>query len=253
MVNSNSKSPAANSLGGSPPAQHTGGSVPAQSAGNGSNPAGNGGGGTASSGSPAPGVIPGSGTKAKRGARTEVTLVATGLGTQIPDGSAITVRGVPVSKAQLLAQCAAALALFANVDAAVQALKNERLALEAGLPDVRQFLSDLRAALVAHFGRGNPVLVAFGFSVKKPRQLTVEQKLARKEKALQTRDLRGTKGPRQKQNVVFQGKVDVQTSVSGTPTSGGNTSPTGSSSAGAPSTPSGSGTAGPGSTPTSGA
>ncbi len=219
MVNGNNKSRAANSIAGSAPAS-AGVSVPVLQTGNGSNPAGNGGGGSAPSTGTAPGVIPGSGTKAKHTLRAEVTEVVTGIGTQIPDGSTLTVRGTPVPKSQLVAQFASDLALWATVDADVQALKNDRLALKAATPSIRQQLSDVKAALVAHFGKGNPALVAFGFSGKKAKTLDTKQLLAKQVKALGTRKLRGTQGPVAKLKTKATGEVQIQATLSG-PASGG--------------------------------
>ena len=180
--------------------------------------------------------------------------MASGFGTAFPQGSVLQVNGQSESQSSIIAALQAVLLLFGNVDTAVQAAKSTRLVLQAALPGAHQFVEFLKAALVANFGKGNPALVAFGLSGTKPRQLTVEQKTARKAKAQATRDLRGTKGSRQKADVKFQGQIAVQTSVSGTPTSGGSaTSPTGSSSAGASTTPAASGNAsGSGSTPASG-
>ncbi len=240
MVNSHNKSHAANSPAGSAPAP-AGVSVPVLQAGNGSNPAGNSGSGGAPSTGTAPGVIPGTGTKAKHGLRTEVTQVVTGIGTQIPDGSTLTVRGVPLTKAQLLSQFAADLAFFAAVDTSVQALKNDRLALKAATPNIRQELADVKAALVAHFGKGNPALVAFGFSAKQPKALKVKAKFAKTVKAAGTRELRGTQGPVAKLKTKATGEVQIQASLPGlapggnTPTTG--TTPGNGASAGAATTP----------------
>lgn len=245
MANSNNKPQAA--LGSLPVV--TGGSVPAV-AGNGSNPSGNAGSGGASA-SPTP--IPGAGSKAKAGFRTELTQVVSGIGTQFPDGSSITVTGVSTSKQQLLSTLAALLGLFANVDTAASALSTERAALKTASPDGRKLLANIKTAIVAFFGKGNPALVAFGFNVSKPIPLTVEQKLARKEKAAATRALRGTSGKRQKAAKTFTGTVSVQTTVSGNPTASGNAPATSSNTAGAVSTPAVSGTSAPapGSTGTS--
>jgi hypothetical protein len=230
MVNSNTKSHAV--LGSSTAVAAE--SVPAVSAGNSSTASGNAGSGGASS-SPTP--IPGAGTTAKRGLRTEITQVVSGIGTQFPDGSSIVVNGVSTSKQQLLSALAALLGLFAVVDAGASSLKSQRLALKAASPGGRQLLASIKAAIVGFFGKGNPALEAFGFSGTKPRQLTTEQKLVRKAKAAATRTQRGTKGPRAIQDVKFQGTVQVQTTLSGTQAASGNAPATSSNTAGAASTP----------------
>lgn len=239
MANSNSKSVGVTPVGSAPVV--TGASVPAV-AGNGSSPAGNSGSGGASA-SPTP--VPGSGNKAKRGLRTEITTVFNGIGSQIPDGSNLVVSGVPVPKQNLLTSFAAVLAIFAGIDTAAQALKNQRLALTAATPAARQLLASVKAAVVALFGKGNPALVAFGFSGTAPRKLTPEQQLARKAKAAATRVQRGTVGERKKAQNKFNGTVQVQATLSGTQAAGAIAPATSGNSAGAVSTPAGSGTPAP--------
>jgi hypothetical protein len=194
-------------------------------------------------------------TQPGSGFRKELTAMANGFGTAFPQGSVLQVNGQSESQSSIVTALQAVLALFANVDTAVQAAKSTRLVLQAALPGAHQFVELLKAALVANFGKGNPALVAFGLSGTKRRQLTVEQKTAQKAKAQATRDLRGTKGSRQKAGVKFTGTIQVQTSQSGTQTGGGSaTSPTSGSSAGASNTPAASGNAsGSGSTSSSGA
>jgi hypothetical protein len=250
MANINSKSAGAAPVGSPPPPALVGGSVPAVNAGNSSNPAGNSGSGGASA-SPAP--IPGTGTTAKTGLRTEFTQVVSGIGSQIPDGSSIQVAGVLTTKQQLLNACTALLALYAAVDTAATALKNQRVALKAATPGGRVLLANIKAGVVAFFGKGNPALAAFGFSLAKPKPLTAEQKLARKVKAAATRLQRGTGGKRQKAEKTFTGTVDIQTTLSGTPTAGGNTPAASGSSAGVVSTPAPSGNSAPASGSTSSA
>jgi len=134
----------------------------------------------------------------------------------------------------------------ADIDRAVQAAKSSRLPLQAALPGLHQYVVALKAALVGYFGKGNPALAAFGISASKPKQLTAAQKTARAAKAAETRKQRGTLGKRQKEQVKFQGQIEVQANVAGTPVSGGNaTSPASASSAGQSSPPSGSSGAGP--------
>jgi hypothetical protein len=215
--------------------------------------AGSGGGSTSTS---SPGNIAGSGTKAKTGLRTEITALVNGFGTQFPDASStLTVSGQPTTVSDLLASFAAALGFFAAVDTAVQALKTQRQALTAEQPSASNLVASVKAALIATFGKGNPVLVAFGFSAVKPRVLTTAQKLVKSEKAKATRALRGTTGPRKKLETQFVGTVQVQTSLSGNQAAGSNAPAAGSSTAVAntSTTPAVSGTpaAGSGSTGTS--
>ncbi len=184
----------------------------------GSTPAGNSGGGGAAAGS-SRGAIPGT-SPVRRGLRGDATMIASGVGTQLPDGSAMVVAGQSMDKKALLAAITAALAFFADVDRSAQALKSARLALAAATPGIRGLIANVRAALIAFFGKGNPILEAFGIHEVKHRPLTPEQLIARKAKAKATREQRGTLGKRQKQGVKFKGSVEVQTHLSGTETTG---------------------------------
>jgi len=183
------------------------------------------------------GVIPGSAPTAKSGPRTEITQIVHGLGTQFPSGTeTLLVKGQATPVSGLITTLAAVLGLYASVDGARQSLKSAQLALNAALPGGRSLIAAIKVALVALFGKGNPVLQSFGINVAPRRKLTSEQLTARTAKAAETRAQRGTQGKRQKAAVKFLGTVAVQTSLSGNQAAGGNATPTGTnpSPAGAP-------------------
>ena len=193
-------------------------------------------GGTATA-APSQGVIPGASAAAKRSPRTEITEIVQGLGTQFPTGNeTLQVKGQQVPVSSLITSLVAVLGLFASTDSSRQALKSALLALNAAIPGARVQIADIKVALVALFGRGNPILENFGLNVSPRRQLTAEQKAAANAKAKATRGLRGTQGKRQKADVKFLGTVDVQTSLSGASAASGNAPATGTnpSTAGAP-------------------
>jgi len=235
MINNQSNSPGSSGVNSTPSGSSAGAS---------SNTGGSTAGGGNFGGIPSAGASPL--VKPRKGFRKEVTLLASGFGFSFPDGSSLSVNGQSMDKSSILAALQAALVLYGNLDAAVQQAKSSRVALEAALPVIHQFVVALKGGLVCIYGKGNPALEAYGFNLVKPRQLTVEQKTARKEKAKRTRALRGTGGKRQKQAVVFTGQIEVQAHVAGTEVAGG-------SLAGAQGSPAGSGNAGSGGTPSSGA
>ena len=213
MVNDKSNTPGSSGAGSTPSAA---------SAGAGSTPGGSTAGGGSFGVTPLMLVA-----KAPKTFRKEVTALVAGFGTQFPDGISITVNGQVTDKASILAALQAALALYAAVDQSVHAMKQNRVALQAAIPAVHQYAVGIKAALVAFFGKGNPALAAFGLGASKPHPLTSEQNVARKQKAGQTRKLRGTLGKRQKQGVKFQGQVEIQAKVSGVPAAGASPSPAG--------------------------
>ena len=228
MVNSKSSSPGSPGVGSTPSAAP---------AGAGSTPSGSSLGGGSTSSVPPSGVP--AATMPRHGFRDEVAAFAAAVGSQFPDGVTVSVAGQPMSKQSILSVLAGVQALFADVDAGVQSLKQKRLALTAALPGVHQFIGNLKAMLIGFFGKGNPVLESFGL-VRKPRQLSAAEKTARAAKAKATRELRGTGGSRQMAAKKFTGKVEVQTTVSSAETAGGNAPAAGGSSAGASSSPTGS-------------
>jgi hypothetical protein len=244
MVNiiKNKKAPAVSTAAVSPSAS-VGVSSSGSSAGSSSSPVSTTGSGSVNVTVPSLGQVPAATTVPGSGFRNEITAVVAGIGTQLLDDTTLVVNGQTVTKASLLTSFGNVLSLYATVDAVVQQLKSERLTLEAALPAAHQLYVGLKAVLIGTFGKGNPALVAFGFSGK-PRQLTAEQKVVRTAKANATRVQRGTSGERQKAQNKFTGTVQVQTTVSGTQAAGGNAPATSSSTAGA-STPAVSGTPAP--------
>ena len=95
---------------------------------------------------------------------------------------------------------------------AATAAKAARAAMKAAAPDARVFASGMTAALKGNFGANNPILEDFGIALPKaPVKLTAEQKVAKVAKANHTRQLRGTKGARQKAAVKSNAAFDVST------------------------------------------
>ncbi|MHB8418212.1 MAG: hypothetical protein ACYDCL_09055 [Myxococcales bacterium] len=205
-------------------------SGPIAGAGSSTTGSGTAGGGIASIGAPPAGTLPPATAKVRSGFRKELTTLVSGLQTGLPSPATdVLVSGQQTPASSLISAIQALLALYGAVDANVQTLKSSRLALQAALPGGRQLVTAIKAGLVALFGKGNPALEAFGFSGKKPRQLTVEEKTASKAKRKATRELRNTQGSRQKARVKFTGSVDVQANLAeapaggSTPAAGGNT------------------------------
>ncbi len=203
MVNSNN---------GSTPASGNGGTT-----GGGSSAAGGG----SQSGSATSGAISAT-TLPQSGFRDEVTNLATGLKGLFPDGTSVVVNGQSMTKDDVINALEAVVTQFAGVDAAVQSLREERLGLKAALPGAHQFVASLKGVLIGLFGKGSPALQTLGIARKHAPKLTSEQKSARAAKALATRELRGTRGKRQKAGVKFTGQVEVQTVMkpSGAPIAG---------------------------------
>ncbi len=126
-----------------------------------------------------------------------------GIAKLIPTGSTETVGGLVYSQPQLLAKVEGFIKSFTDLldlraQYATQFHKALAVRVQAAA-DGREFLKDLRAALIARLGRGAPELAQFGFAPEKPRTpLTSAQKVQKLAKAKATRDRLGTKGKRQR-------------------------------------------------------
>jgi hypothetical protein len=147
---------------------------------------------------------------APKGFRSKVSQMLAGLQTVIPDGSSVTVGGVAVAKADLVAEMTQVIAGYQAIDAAEMAVKGARLKQSGQLPGFRQQFVGLKDALVASFGRGNPQLAQFGVAVSSgSKPLTPAQKVVKAAKAAKTRLMRHTMGKRQKATVQYTGSLEV--------------------------------------------
>jgi hypothetical protein len=159
---------------------------------------------TNQSGTPA--ASPGAKAAAPKGLDLDLSLFLKGVSSAIPDGTSLTVAGQSWTKDALKTWLQAGLDLHEAVEAKKRELKTARQTLAQGLPAERKLLKDLKDALVAFFGRGNPVLGQFGIKAPASRRpLTAQQLAMRAAKAKLTRVARHTLGSRQKQSLHVQG------------------------------------------------
>ena len=153
---------------------------------------------------------------APKGFRTKVSQMIAGLQSVIPDGSSVTVGGQGVAKTDLVTEMTQIISAYQAIEAAIAAIKGVRAQLSAQLPGFHKQYLDLKDGLVSSLGRGNPQLAQFGITMAKvAKPLTPTEKVVRAAKALNTRAMRHTMGPRAKAAVQYTGKVQV--SVSSTP------------------------------------
>ncbi len=127
----------------------------------------------------------------------------TGIQTLIPAKSTLLVKGTSMTQAQVISALQAVIAYFAAVRAAKAALLAAIQARTAQSKAAHDLYNQIKAALVAQLGKGNPELGKFGLKVgKPPKQLTSEEKALKAAKAMATRLLRGTKGSKVKAGIV---------------------------------------------------
>ena len=193
-------------------------------------PAGNSGGSGTTSGTNVPGIGPVTVIKPPKGFQKTVQQLAFGASKDLPAGGVLPAAGTQLTQAQILAFLQSVLDGFTAVSDAEKAVKQQRLSLSALLPQARQFVATLKDALIAHFGRGNPILLDFGLKDGSTRRkTTVEAKSAAKVKGQETRKLRNTKGKVQRLEVKFTGQVAPASAVKpGTPGGSGGGTPSGS-------------------------
>jgi hypothetical protein len=139
---------------------------------------------------------------APKGLELELTLMLKGCDSAIPDGTSLVVAGSSTTKADIKAELQKGLGLFQVVRDEVRALKAGRQVRLQGMPAVRLYAENLKAALLGYFGPNNPQLGQFGIKQHGgSRTLTAAQLALRAAKAKATRAMRHTMGARQKQAV----------------------------------------------------
>jgi len=157
------------------------------------------------------------------GLQAKVQNALAGVQQVLPTGSSLQINGQSVTQAQLVTQLSGYLpTLNAVVDAKV-ALAQSVQARKAIEPAIKEFLVQLRGALVAFYGRGNAALGKFGMSAKKPAPLDTQTAILAAAKRQLTREKRGTLGKKAKAKLKAVGTPQVSVSESGvevTPASG---------------------------------
>jgi hypothetical protein len=133
----------------------------------------------------------------------------------LPAESAVSMSGQTVTQAQLVTQLTGMLPKFTAATDAKTAHAVAVQARKAAEPDAREYLAQLRAALVAFYGRGSPTLEKFGMSAKKPAAQTTQTAVLAAAKRTLTRQKRGTLGKRQKAGIKAIGTPQVSIGESG--------------------------------------
>ncbi|HUB10308.1 MAG TPA: hypothetical protein VMB50_25105 [Myxococcales bacterium] len=165
----------------------------------------------------------------------KVTARLTGVQKYLPAGTSLVFLGQTFSMASIEAVLSAVAQLFTAFTTAVQDSKAQvgaaRTALNAELPTAHQFLTALDGALVAFFGKGNPVLKNFGLSPGTAKAPSVATKAKAQADAKLTREARDTTGKKAKLAVTGGEATVTVTGPNGQVLSG--TAPVGAASAAA--------------------
>lgn len=130
-----------------------------------------------------------------RGLELELELLIAGALT-LPPTTQLVVDGVSYTPATFVDRARTELAPFKAVRAAELVTKQARADRRTRTPGTKVFVADARAAVQGAIGSANPDLEKFGMKPRKQRQPeTLEQKVARVEKAKATREKRGQREP----------------------------------------------------------
>jgi hypothetical protein len=141
-----------------------------------------------------------------------------GVESDFPATATLTINGVTYDKPGLLAALRAQAAPFDLAEAAAEALKEKLAAREAATPGAEVFVKQVGMGLLVYYGTNTSTLAAYGVSPPKARrQATAEELMRRAAKAKKTRELRGTKGAKQKASIKAVGSVTVTTSLDSPP------------------------------------
>jgi hypothetical protein len=133
----------------------------------------------------------------------------------LPDGSSLSMSGQTVTKAQLVTQLTGLLPPLTSVTDAKSTYAQAVQARKLAEPNAREFLAQLRAALVAFYGRGSPSLSDYGMSAKKPAAQTSKTAILAAAKRTLTRQKRGTLGSKQKAGIKAIGTPQLSVGESG--------------------------------------
>ena len=199
-----------------------------------------------------------------KGDELKLTTAQTAVPAAIPAKTTVMVGGVSYTVATLAAYITTLLAPILAAKNAKLAFTQAVQAREANQKAVQNFLVELRAAMIALFGRSSPILVQFGFAPAKAKSTKSGKNVVKTAKSLATRLKLGTLGAQQKAQKLAQPPpaftVDAKGTVSlVTPSDASNTAPasdaetaSGSASNGANGVSTPASTAASGSTPLSG-
>jgi hypothetical protein len=155
-------------------------------------------------------------TTPPKGNELILTDALTAVPANIPAKSAVTIGGVSFTQAQLVAQVTTLLAPIQAARVAKLAFTAAVLARKQNDPAVQTFVANFKAAIIALFGRGSPVLAQFGFTPHKPRTTTAGQTVVKTARAKATRAKLGTKGPQQKAQLLAQQPPAFSVATDGT-------------------------------------
>lgn len=138
-----------------------------------------------------------------------------GVQTTLPAGTSLTVNGTAQKQAVIDTTLQSWITVFKAVDTAKAQYQNAVAARVAITAAAKAYYKALRAVIKSYFGAQSPQLAAFGITADKAHAASTQQKLVAAAKRQQTREVRGTKGKKQKAAVTVVGNPAVTVPSSG--------------------------------------
>ena len=149
------------------------------------------------------------------GLQLKIQNALIGVQQVLPTGSSLLINAQPVTQAQLVTQLSGYLPVVTAVADAKAAFAQAVKTRVAAEMNIREFLAQLRGALVAFYGRNTPALGKYGMSAKTPAGQTAQTAILAAAKRTLTRQKRGTMGKKQKAGIKAVGTPQVSVSASG--------------------------------------
>ncbi|HUB05629.1 MAG TPA: hypothetical protein VMB50_01440 [Myxococcales bacterium] len=146
----------------------------------------------------------------------ELTTMDLGVQKYLPATVSLNLDGSVVKQPAIDTQLQSWLQTFKAVDAARQALQDAVKARLAITVEARQYYKALKAALRQYFGTQSATLSSFGIASDKPLAISSKKMMQAVAKRQQTRDVRGTKGKKQKAAITVVGNPPITLSSDGT-------------------------------------
>ena len=140
-----------------------------------------------------------------------VIAMIAGITKNLTAKMSLTVGGLAMTQAAILAKLAGIQGLFDAITAAKNALTTAVKAKDDGLQDAKQFMADLKKAIESQFGSKSPLLPDFGISLPKPRAPRKATAVAASVGLMvQTRKAHGIMGKKQRAAITVAGTPGVQ-------------------------------------------
>jgi hypothetical protein len=154
---------------------------------------------------------------APKGLHLALTLLKSGVDSQVPSTTSLAIGGQSVTQAALSSELASDIALYQAVINARNQLASAVAARNAASKTVQQRYAQIVPAIKGLYALGDPALAQFGIHPRKtPTPLTAEQKAVKAAKAKLTREANGTKTSKQKKALRTVGTPTLTITPTGT-------------------------------------